>query len=61
MLITPSEFERMMREFDESAEKGHYDYEISHANADALMCDVLCQFGYEKGVEIFNNMGKWYS
>ena len=60
-MIYPDEFERMMRELDESAEKGHYDYETSHVNADALMCKVLCQFGYEKGVEIFDNMGKWYS
>lgn len=60
-VISPTEFERRMREFDENAEKEHYDYEISHSNADALMCEVLRQLGYEKGVEIFNNMGKWYA
>lgn len=61
MLITPAEFERRMQELHEGAERGDYDYEISHARADGLMCDVLQQFGYEKGVEIFENMGKWYS
>lgn len=61
MLITPAEFERSMQELHEGAERGDYDYEISHFSADDLMCNVLRQFGYEKGVEIFENMGKWYS
>ena len=58
MLITPAEFERDMQNLSAESER---DCEAPHVAADKLMCDVLRQFGYEKGVEIFENMGKWYS
>lgn len=57
MLITPAEFERTMRLIDETSS----DEEEAHIRADDLLCETLRQFGYEKGVEIFENMGKWYS
>lgn len=47
----------MMRTIDES-EKNE---EEAHIRADELLCETLRQLGYEKGVEVFENMGKWYS
>lgn len=37
------------------------DTEIAHVEADKLMCEVLSEFGYEAGVEIFKIMDKWYA
>jgi len=37
------------------------DPEAGHSNADKLMCEVLSELGYKEGVDIFNNMLKWYS
>lgn len=54
--MTPEEFCEKMKEF-----AGEYDKECAHIDADALMCDVLEQFGYKDGVEVFKNMPRWYS
>ena len=56
-VISPTEFERRMREIDETSSNE----EEAHIRADDLLCETLRQLGYEKGVEIFENMGKWYS
>lgn len=37
------------------------DTEKAHGDADELMCTILKSLGYEKGVEIFEKMPKWYS
>ena len=55
-MIYPAEFERMMREIDETS----CNEEEAHIHADDLLCETLRQLGYEKGVEIFKKMGKWY-
>ncbi len=54
--MTPEEFEvKMAQIFDEG------DTEEAHENADALMCEVLKSLGYGEGVEIFEEMPKWYA
>jgi hypothetical protein len=37
------------------------DEEISHIKADDLMCEVLRRLGYNKGIDEFECMYKWYS
>ena len=37
------------------------DIEIGHFEADNLMCELLKDLGYGEGVEIFEEMYKWYS
>jgi hypothetical protein len=58
-IMTPKEFARAMREIQPPGERG--DAEIEHQNADALMCEVLKELGYEEGVEIFLGMTLWYA
>jgi hypothetical protein len=61
--MTPEEFEKRMREcFPPPPDKGRgYDKEVAHGNADQLMCDLLTELGYGKGVEVFENADKWYA
>lgn len=35
--------------------------EERHSLADALLCSVLRQLGYSKGIDIFDEMTKWYA
>ncbi len=35
--------------------------ETAHIEMDKLMCELLCELGYEKGVEVFRKSEKWYS
>lgn len=56
-LITAAEFERKMREIAEIK----HDDEGRHMKADDLLCKVLKSLGYEKGVEIYESIGKWYA
>ena len=62
-MITPAEFEDRMREFSTKVTNAFVDYheEEAHSDADDLMCAVLRDLGYSKGVEIFERMPKWYS
>ena len=55
---TPAEFEDQMRNIYTSPDG---DVEMNHIRADELMCEVLKQNGYEKGVEIFEDQMKWYA
>lgn len=55
-MITPAEFEDRMRAIDDDI----FDTEDKHIEADKLMCSVLRDLGYVKGVEIFERMEKWY-
>ena len=59
--MTPEEFERRM--FAICGGDDFYDYEpeSSHIEADELLCEVLTQLGYEKGVTIFKNATRWYA
>jgi len=38
-----------------------YDTEEGHAEADDLMCNVLESLGYQDGVAVFRQAGKWYA
>ena len=62
-MITPAEFEDKMKDIEyrlENRVDGYYE-EDAHIDADAVMCKVLKDLGYTKGVEIFERMPKWYS
>lgn len=62
-MITPAEFEDKMKDMEyrlKNRVEGYYEEE-AHIDADNLMCKVLKDLGYEKGVEIFERMPKWYS
>lgn len=37
------------------------DQEARHGDADDLLCEVLRSLGYDKGIDIFNAMDKWYA
>lgn len=56
--MTPDEFLQKMQEIKQN----HFDdVEIMHVCADDLLCEVLSSLGYEKGVEVFDDMEKWYA
>ncbi len=56
MTITPEQFKSRMQEIASDV-----DIEMSHYNADDLMCEVLKELGYGEGVKIFEEMAKWYA
>jgi hypothetical protein len=49
-------FERMV-----GIDQYYKDEEQKHAAADELMCELLKSLGYEKGVQVFDDMDKWYA
>jgi len=55
--MTPEEFERRMSRIFANDD----DTEANHIKADALLCEVLMQLGYENGVNIFESAHKWYA
>lgn len=56
--MTPDEFYRRMRRIMQSAWE---DRERAHAEGDDLMCELLTQLGYDRGVQVFRNTEKWYA
>ncbi len=56
-VMTPEEFAKKVRE----AFSGPGDAENWHAEADYVMCELLRQLGYGKGVDIFEAGQKWYA
>lgn len=58
--ITPSEFAKRMKSFSDNSDRGGC-IETNHKRADGLMEEVLIQLGYHEGVEIFQDMKKWYA
>lgn len=40
---------------------GSLDSELSHIQADELLCDLLLLHGYIETVDVFQNMRKWYA
>ncbi len=58
--MTPEEFEREMRAIEAKYQKNH-DHEMAHMDADALLCRVLEEAGYRKGVRVFTRLDKWYA
>lgn len=56
-VMSPDDFfERMV-----GIDQFYKDEEQKHAVADELMCEVLRSLGYEKGIQVFDNMDKWYA
>ena len=37
------------------------DYEISHIEADKILCEILIEYGHKETVNLFNNLNKWYA
>lgn len=56
--MTPKEFAEAMQEIILTSED---DIESTHARADELLCVVLRQLGYGKGIDAFQKMTKWYA
>lgn len=61
--MTPEEFKEKMNDVIKSGLDPifGFDAEIAHVCADNLMRELLIQLGYEEGVQIFDNMPKYYS
>lgn len=64
-LTSPEAFAEKMRNIpkilDEAKTRHGWDEEDSHELADQYMCDLLVELGYGEGVNIFEDMPKWYS
>lgn len=61
ILVTPDEFAERMKRIAENENNIFIDQEDSHRAADDLMCELLYDLGYKKGIEIFEDMPKWYA
>lgn len=59
--MTPEEFKNEMQKISNQLGKKFCDEEITHLEADGLMCDVLRELGYGEGVGVFERMPKWYA
>ena len=65
--MTPDEFRLQMKEIRDNAEAGSDDRRIprcrgkSRLNCRRPYVDILEKLGYGQGVELFQNMYKWYS
>ena len=61
--MTPEEFylklTTLITEYTD--EDGEEDTERLHLEMDCLMCHLLRNLGYEKGVDVFLNTVRWYS
>lgn len=62
-IISPDEFKKKMKEIQIALDAGllRFNKEEAHIKMDDLMCEVLISLGYEEGIEVFDNTGKWYS
>jgi hypothetical protein len=56
--ITPEEFKIRMKEIQRHFSR---DVEGMHKASDKLMADTLLSLEYTEGVQIFNELPKWYS
>lgn len=54
--MNPEEFYKKMLDLAEN-----YDIEDGHYSMDELMCEVLKLLGYEKGIEVFESVERWYA
>lgn len=59
--MTPEEFKNKMQKISDQQGEVHVDIEITHAEADDLMCELLRELGYGEGVDVFEDMPKWYA
>lgn len=58
--MSPEQFKIRMKQIADWQER-HRDEEISHKEADELLCEALQSLGYGDGVEIFEDLPKWYA
>ena len=56
-MMTPEEFAAKMREIDKD---NRLDVEQAHSLADKLLCDALREWGFSVGVDIYEDMTRWY-
>lgn len=56
--ITPLEF---VDEMNKIARESGLDEEVAHSRMDALMCRVLAEQGFGKGVSVFDQQSKYYA
>lgn len=54
--MTPAQFRQKMKRIAQLK-----DIDERHKRADALMVALLDELGYGTGVELFNEMEKWYA
>jgi hypothetical protein len=54
--MTPAEFFSKMKQISMNG-----DEEVAHVEADDLICGLLRQLGYGDGVDVFEDMPKWYA
>ena len=59
--MTPEEFKNEMQKISNQRGEKFCDEEITHSKADDLMCDLLRELGYGEGVDVFEDMPKWYA
>lgn len=59
--MTPEEFKNEMQKISNRQGEKYIDVEITHAEADDLMCEMLRELGYGEGVDVFEDMPKWYA
>lgn len=59
-MISPEDFESIMISISETVSSSS-DKEIAHKIADGIMMTILTDLGYGKGVDVFNDMPKWYA
>lgn len=61
-LISPEEFEAEVRRIINDAHKTLiFDDETLHIDLDDLLCETLKSLGYEKGVDLYNEVPKYYA
>ena len=71
-MLTPEEFKNTMQRIldrwepsEERFRKAHFvdphDPEMCHRTMDNLMAKLLCDLGYEDGIDIFKKALKWYA
>jgi hypothetical protein len=58
--MIPKEFAEKMKMLKKEYEKNG-DQEATHKMMDNLMCELLKELGYDEGVKIFEEQGKWYA
>lgn len=62
-MMAPKEFEQKMNDINTGTFYGtdQYDEEDMHRDMDNIMCNLLRDLGYGKGIDIFEDTPKWYS
>ena len=66
-MLTSEEFKRTMQriydtyEPEEGVNNKKYDPEMCHRAMDHMMAQLLCDLGYEDGIDIFRKAMRWYA